>query len=274
MLKLKKNKIIIVLIIACCLLTIILGIVVKKFGHYQRINPPLTAPDKGVCTTSGLISHWKFDSLDNKITQDSSGNNNTGKVQYFFLHDDFFSKLFFGTPEVVEGPKGNALRFNAKNWISGGNKSCYNVDKFTIALWVWLDNYDNIPTIMAKSSFVGYDGWWLCTTNKTGFIDLGIAWGNGFTHVKSGYKLPLNEWHFLAVTVDNTKQKVQFYIDGAPYGKIHTDVPKWLINWNHDMFIAEYDGGGYWAWPGRLDDVRFYSEILSSEEVQSIYSSL
>jgi hypothetical protein len=271
--KINTNKVLILLLATCCFLVVVLGVLIKQFGHYQRVNPPLSKPEKQACNEFGLISHWKLDDIQGLSTPDSSGNGNTGTIKYFFINNKFFSKILFGSPRKIQGVNGNALHFNGKHWISGGNNSCYNVDKFTVSLWVWLDNYDNIPTMLAKSSFSGYDGWWLCTTHKTGFIDLGIGWGYQFGHIKSGYKLPLHEWHFVAVTADNSKHEVQFYIDGKPYGAKHTNVHKWLINWNHDLFLAEYDGGGYWPWPGKLDDVRFYSTILDDKAIADIYSS-
>jgi hypothetical protein len=126
---------------------------------------------------------------------------------------------------------------------------------------------------MSKSSWPFYDGWWLCSA-KQGVrdIDVGIAWGNGFTHIKSGYQLPLREWHHIAVSMDNLRHEAQFYIDGKIYGAKHKNVPNWLVNWNHDLFLGEYDGSGRWPWFGKLEDVRFYNKVLSNEEAQKIYS--
>lgn len=227
-------------------------------------------PENGNCEVAGLIAHWKFDVLEGEQTPDASGNNNVGKVRYIF-NKKYIPNLLFGQPKQSTGVENGALLLDGKQWISGGNNKCYNIDKFTISLWVWQDNREiHMPTIMAKSSWKGYDGWWLCVT-PDGSVDLGIAWGNGFSHVKSGYRLPLKEWHYISCTVDNFTNEVQFFIDGLPYGRKHSDVHSWRVNWNHDLFIGEYDGSGYWPWPGKLDEVSFYSTILPKDKIYELY---
>ncbi len=267
----RLKKVAIVVLGICLLSSIIISfLVLKKFIDYRKWIPPVTTPDAGVCEKSGLVAYWKFDKIVGDSTPDANGKYN-GQFQAY-LNINHVSDFLYGFPKLVEGKKGKALQFNGKQWVSGGNRSCFNVEKFTVALWVWQDNDKyKVPTIIAKSSWAGYDGWWLCTTNDR-FLDLGIAWGNGFVHVESGYRLPLKEWHYVAVSVNNIDHEVQFYVDGLPYGKKHTNVHKWLINWNHDLFIGGYDGSGNWPWHGRLDDVRFYSKILSPKEILAIYS--
>jgi hypothetical protein len=247
-------------------------VILQRFIDYRTWIPPITRPDKEECTTKGLVAHWKFDRIHEGARTPDDISRYDGQFQAR-LNMKYLSKIIYGFPEHTEGKKGKALHLNGKHWISGGNQSCFNVEKFTIALWVWQENEDLVvPTIMAKSAWEGYDGWWLCTT-KDRYLDLGIAWGNGFTHVKSGYQLPLKEWHHIAVTVNNTDNEVQFYVDGRPLGDKHTGVHNWLINWSHDLFIGEYDGSGNWPWFGKLDDVRFYANtLLSAEEIFAIYS--
>jgi len=265
------------LIIAVIALSFVVVLFFKTYVNYRTINPPLTYAEKSNCTIEGLVFHWKLDSFDNGITKDESVNGITG-VQQAFFNNKYISKLFYKPPVLVEGKVGKALNFNGESWISAGNKSCYNTDKFTISMWVWQDGDSDIymPTLMAKSSWHGssdgYDGWWLCTTPNEHYVDMGIAWGNGKTHISSGYQLPLNEWHHIAVTMDNQHHTAQFYIDGKPYGELQTHVQKWLNNWNHDLLIAGYDGSGRWSWPGKIDDVRFYSIVLTADAISTIYS--
>jgi len=44
------------------------------------------------------------------------------------------------------------------------------------------------------------------------------------------------------------------------------------VNWNHDLFIGDYDGSGRWPWDGKLDEARYYNKILSKEDIYRIYS--
>ncbi len=244
---------------------------VSAYSQYRN-EPPISSASAEKCTANGLVAHWKFDEAVGGITPDTGSFNNPGRFKYWFR--DRFG-FYFGEPSVIKAVDGNGLEFRGKQWVSGGNNSCFATEAFTISVWVWQDRDDmEIPTIMAKSSWPFYNGWWLCsTTQGVRDIDVGISWGNGFAHVKSGYQLPLKEWHHIAVSMDNTRHEAQFYIDGKAFGSKHTNVPNWLVNWNHDLFLGEYDGSGRWPWFGKLDDVRFYNKVLSAEEAQAIYSS-
>jgi len=249
------------------LVTLLLVFISNEFLKYSSNNPSITIYDSNKDSSSGLVSHWQFDKKSNHFTPDISGNQNHGSLR---SHNNF--KLLFGEPDIVTGKVNGALEFNGKQWVSGKNLKAYNTDYFTISVWVWREHDDaKVPTIMAKGSWP-YDGWWLCTKPYTKFIDMGVAWGEAFTHIESGYELPLKEWHHIAVTMNNSDHEIQFFIDGLPFGKKHQNVHEWLINWNHDLFIGEYDGSARWPWFGKLDDVRYYNVILSEDEIYKIYS--
>lgn len=277
-----KKDVLVMLVVVAGMLFFALLSTLYAYKKYKADNPLTTLPSTKDCSVEGLIAHWKFDEAVGNITPDSSGLNHNGEFQFWFHK---LTGFVFDAPQVVKGADRNGLEFKGRQWVSGGNSSCYNSEKFTITAWIWQQD-DNIaervivPTVMAKSSWP-YDGWWLCSTTagiggatKNREIDLGIAFGTGFTHIKSGYQLPLREWHHIAVTLDNVRNEVQFYIDGRPYGNRQTGIQPWLVNWNHDLFIGEYDGSGRWPWYGKLDDVRFYNVLLSDEEIYRIYSKV
>ncbi len=265
-----KSKNIIVGIMAGLLVLMICIIIIITFvfRRYYINNPPITKRVKTETIKPGLVAHWPFDEVENNITFDRSQNKNHG-----ILNSRFGLNLIFGLPSKVKGKIGTALKFDGKQWVSCGNKKHYNSNIFTIATWVWREhNNSSVPTIMAKSSWPSYDGWWLCTKPGTKYIDMGIAWGDTYTHVESGYELPIKEWHHISVTMNNLTHEIQFFVDGVPFGLKHQNVHEWLINWNHEMFIGDYDGSGRWPWFGKLDDVRYYNKILTPEEIFSIYS--
>lgn len=254
-----------------CFLAINLFVLQSAYSQYTN-SPPSTSLTSETCSANGLVAHWKFDEVVDGSTPDSSGHHFIGKYKYWFRDQ---TRLLFGTPQVIQGMDGNGLEFKGRQWISAGNHGCFTTEIFTISVWVWQDRDDVVvPTIMSKSAWPSYDGWWLCsTTPGLRNIDVGIAWGNGHTHIKSGYQLPLREWHHIAVSMDNIKHEARFHIDGKPYGKIHKKVPSWLVNWNHDLFLGEYDGSGRWPWYGKLDDVRFYNKVLSDQDIKTIFLS-
>ncbi len=253
-------------------------IVLESFISYKIKNPQISIPSGEFCKSYGLVGHWKFDEINENKTKDYSVNGNDGILKTY-LHPKLH--LLYGYPELSKGKVGSAFVFRGKQWVSAGNKKCYITDTFTISVWVWQEKDEDVlvPTIIAKSAWPRYDGWWLCTTTKGAAgqkrnrdLDLAVSSGCEFQHIKSGYQLPLKEWHHVAVSMDNKTHKVQFYIDGIPFGKEHTDVLTWNINWNHDLFIGGYDGSGRWPWYGKLDDLRFYNKVLTAEEIKNIFS--
>lgn len=242
----------------------------RRFYEYQGGNPPISLFRKDRCKQPGLVGHWKFDEVRGRMTPDSSSAHNDGTLG---VTPGLFAEWRTPFSKVVDGKVGKALDFPSKQWVSAENSACFATEQFTVAAWVLLDDPGVVPTVISKSAWP-YNGWWLCTTtmNPQGrerFVDFGISWGSDFTHVESGYQLPLHEWHHIIASLDNINQEAQFFIDGKP-GKKQTNVHKWLVNWDHDLFIGDYDGSGRWPWKGKLDDVRFYNKTLTEPEALAI----
>ena len=274
--KLNKLRILYTIII---ILFSLLTIETFAFLWYRYHNPPTTmCKETKINNRSGLISYWKLDNINNDSIPDHSNNGNHGvlnstiNIDFPFKMFNYGFKYIAGSSDIVKGINGNAIKLYGREWISGGNIEAYNTDVFTISAWVKReDSTYYTPTIMAKSSWPDFDGWWLCTSKDHKYIDMGIAWGSSFAHVKSGYALPMNEWHHIAVTMDNKKHEVQFFIDGIPFGEKHENVHEWRTNVNHSLFIGDYDGSGRWPWVGQLDEVRFYNKILTEKEIHSLF---
>jgi hypothetical protein len=281
--KLNKKGLIYLLTIMSVILTGLLASLIYYYIDYRHSNPPVN-----VCrvkqlksNNSGLLLHWSFDKIQDDKVYDISGNMNTGKIEsalnrHFIrkmIKSNFDIDYIFGIHKIVKGVKGNAIGINGRQWVSGGNIKAFNTNTFSVSVWVWRDNdIYSVPTIMAKGSWPYFDGWWLTTKPEERSIDMGIAWGVSFKHIESGYELPLKEWHHIAVTMDNVNHEIQFYIDGLPYGEKHKNVPEWIVNWNHKLFVGDYDGSGRWPWEGKLDEVRYYNKILNDREVLQIYN--
>jgi hypothetical protein len=252
----------------------LVGLAMVLHSRYRSTHPPSTPYVTGKCAAPGLVAHWKFDEVTNGLTPDAGTYGHHGKLA---LAPRAFAPLRFDKPKLVAGPQGKALEFSGRQWVTAPNNDCFASEQLTVAAWVWLAEEEGVPTIAAKST-LGQNGWWLCTTSKGAqdddrFLDFGIAMGvEKNMHVKSGYQLPLREWHHVVASLDNIRGEAQFFIDGKPYGPKQTGIPKWLVNRDHDFFVAEYDGSARWPWKGKLDDVRFYNYVLSADTVAELYA--
>jgi hypothetical protein len=252
----------------------LVGLAMVLHSRYRSNHPSTTPHLTGKCAAPGLVAHWKFDEVTQGLTPDAGPRGNHGRLA---LAPRAFAPLRFDHPKLVAGQHGKALEFGGRQWVVAANDDCFASEQFTVAAWVWLAEAHGVPTIAAKSD-LGVDGWWLCTTSFGAqdyerYLDFGIMTGpERNLHVKSGYQLPLREWHHVVASLDNTRGEAQFFIDGKPYGPKQTGIPKWLVNRNHDLFVAEYDGSARWPWRGKLDDVRFYNFVLSVDEAAAVYS--
>lgn len=275
-----NNKWLVAILTGSLVLTISLLLFVSYLSnHYWQGQPPTTRHSQKHKQRDSKepVSHWEFETTKSFYLNDIDGNKYLGSVKSIImmqyprkiLNRIFNAHFALGTPKIVRGINGNAIEIDGKQWISGGNFSEYNTNTFTISTWVYREhNDDMVPTFISKSSWP-YDGWFLCANKRN--IEMGIAWGESQTHIESGYELPIKEWHHIAVTMNNQAHEIQFFIDGLPYGEKHVNIHEWLINWNHDLFIGDYDGGGIWSWTGKIDDTYYFDRILSNEEIFSIY---
>lgn len=248
----------------------VIWFLVDRHLNYLIQNPPLALPERSDPLGSGLVAHWKMDEVREGKVLDASSNGLHGRVRRQFKFP------LFSKPSVTDGVNGKALLFKGRQWVEAGNKPCFAAEQFTVTAWVWRQREELkpeanvVPTIIAKSTWPS-SGWWLCADFNSLNIDMGISYGEGFTHVKSGYALPFEEWHFIGVTMDNLNHEVQFFVDGEPYGERIRGVKTWVTNWDRALFIGEYDSTCRWPWLGKIGDVRFYNVILSPKEISGIY---
>jgi hypothetical protein len=80
--------------------------------------------------------------------------------------------------------------------------------------------------------------------------------------------IPLNQWSFVVITVDQVKGEIKMYVDGKEAES--------LINKNklpsssHPWYIG-YQVDDKYYFDGKIDELSFYQRILSPEEVLSLF---
>jgi hypothetical protein len=279
----KSGKVILALcFISTFLLALSCYIYSTSIGLLNR-NPKMLYLDPCKQPEKGLVFNWSFDQVDGVHTDDSSGNGIPGRMGSLFDNHRLFFKIptrfrSFALPRQVEGVNGKSLLFNGRNWVSAGNCKCFASDTFSLSMWIWRTKTRPavkgdwfVPTLAAKSSWPG-TGWWLCTQPNTANLDMAVSWGSERRHIHSGFEIPPEEWHHVAVTMDNVRHEIGFFIDGKRFGEAHTGVPAWLTNWDQELYVGDYDGTGRWPWLGKIDNVQFHTGILSQEQVREIYA--
>lgn len=249
-------------------------VIVHDLRAHGEFNPARSDYVAGKCARSSLVGYWSFDALPGSIGElaaDKSGYSNHARLE---VAKRPLSRLRWNPPAQAAGVEGTAVEVRGRQWLGAGNNDCFTTDRFTLAVWIWLDEEGHVPTIVGKSAWP-HNGWWLMTTSRDiqsrdRYLDLGLLWPGGNTHVQSGYQVPLREWHHVVVTVDNPARQVQFFVDGKLVSR-HTNVPRWHVNWDHELVIGDYDGSARWPWIGKLDELRFYNHVLTEAECVALY---
>lgn len=221
------------------------------------------------------MGEWNFENNFN----DNSGNNNNGigcdgavcgaGNGPTFINNDASSQL------------GKAATFDGvDDSVDCGTKaSLSNLQNITLSAW--------IKTTAALSYSYIVDG---KDRNSQGWYVRLYEWSSGgkarlFTYVRcittdayrySLYAVPADTWTHIVMVYDNTTKIVTFYINGAvSNGASEAGVGARKVNNDlYKLHIGARNNGGIMDnfFRGGIDEVRVYSQALSSAQIQKLYA--
>ena len=191
---------------------------------------------------------------------DNSGNENHGSINGGVSWTD----------ETPNNALGKALVFDGSAYVDCGNHESLNITN-AITMEAWIKRASLTGTslgIIRKQGIAGtpvmiisYSPGYL---HHFGFVFSGVVYVDGGTTLIDDI-----EWHHLVVTVrktDASHSAVKFYVDGClgvtrtPAATLQTDSAHLEIGRR----------GGYFN--GIIDEVKIYSEVLSSAEIRKHYA--
>lgn len=215
-------------------------------------------PQKGDCTTWGVIGWWKL----NGNATDSSGNNYNG--------------TFSGTPTATTGQNGaanGAYTFN-NSYITIGliGSKIDNTTAFSVTGWV--------KPVNAPSTYNGFFGFRNDATSDFYVLQLQGSspanalecryrntYGNFFTPNSGASMVTPGSWQLVSLTYDGATvicyvNNTQYQAPGASYAPSSTG------NFN----IGAVNGTNAMT-GGSVDDVRLYNRALTATDVQNLYAA-
>jgi len=215
----------------------------------------LTSVVKGA--DPNLVGYWRLDEGTGTIATDSSGNGNDGTL--------------VGGPQWVAGQLKGALQLDGiDDYVDCGNDPSLDItDAITIALWVNRlsgGTAGNQCLVTKRGAWFdpGYSFWHNYDGNMLAALrdqDGSVAYNFFFTAP------PVDEWHHIAFTWEDTTDVMKGYIDGVQSattlsfpGPIGTAV--------ESLRIGAYDGSQPRNIKCIFDDVRIYNRALTPEEIQ------
>ena len=156
------------------------------------------------------------------------------------------------------GAPNNAILFTGRFGVKILNVPCQ--PSMSVATWI---KYSNNPSPLFHVVNGGSAGPTLSHENDK---YLGVISTPATTSVTSP---PIdNKWHHLVATYDGTN--LRFYVDGNLAGTSFNPVVPW--GGSFFPYYLSYFPGSNIMWQGSMDELRFYSRVLSASDVQALYN--
>ncbi len=227
---------------------------------YDAANPSILDVSDNVFTITdmapggGVVAHYKF----NGDAIDATGNGHDGTVKGAMLVPDRFSNpssaYLFSDNTSIKVPHSPQLNFKGQ---------------FTFTVWL-----NQAGSSVAFNCILGKDytqefGFGTWGTNCTLPTYPRLIVGNVETSTANLSPINCNTWTHLAVTFDDAKDQVQFFINGL-LTETATNTGSITATLT-DMGIGQ-DGKYLDQFIGSLDDIRIFDRVLSLSEIQAIYN--
>ncbi|OGF67898.1 hypothetical protein A2433_00615 [Candidatus Giovannonibacteria bacterium RIFOXYC1_FULL_48_8] len=235
-----------------------------RIGATLKVNKPLATGS----LTSGLVGYWSFDGPDmaGNTAFDRSGQGNNGTLT--------------NGPVRTLGKIGQALDFDGSNdYVGMGDPTSGILDfsdtqSFTISVWSYRTGPNTIAQRLVAKNQTGaaQNGYRLIyeTDDKyTMRVDDSV---NG-VQVTSSAMNTLNIWHHVVGVIDRANQILRLYVDGVENGTpLDISAVGSLANaLNFDIGVASNLTAGSFV-VGKIDDVRVYNRVLTSDEIKRLYN--
>ncbi len=204
-----------------------------------------------------LISRWKFNETSGPTASDSVGSN-PGTVT--------------GAQWIADGKFDGALSFDGDNdYVLVGDKADLEQQEFTLSFWAQLNNpSDFFQGGVAKGNVFGASSEF---SYMVGFHN-GTVWAEitNTSDIPFIITVPINDndWHMWTLTAgDGT---LTLYKDGQFQDNIAYTGTIDYTKSNNNFVVGARDNG-IMSFDGKIDDVRFYNEVLTYGEIQQLLTA-
>jgi len=222
----------------------------------------------------GLVSEWKFDDC-----YESGG-------IYYTTDFQGISNGWLGLTTCTPGT-GSCPTFydNSEKCVKGGcfyfdgvdDVIYYNSESYPDPGTLTITGWANLSSIKSYSNFFGKawsDGTGLEINNgKVTFAMYNTSSSRVlFTFDET---LSLNQWHFIGGSYDHKTKEVTIFYDGKFYEPNPQNTNSVQSRPSYKLQAGRADGGStvYRPFHGYIDELAYYTEVLSSEKVREIYLS-
>jgi len=205
----------------------------------------------------GLILHYDFESINNKIVSDVSGNSRNG--------------MLYGNPVTESGFKGNGVFFGgAQDYLVLPQGLVGSLESYSVAVRVNIKTLNNWARIFDFGSGTNYN-MFLTPISGNNCLRFAIKNGWGEEIVDAQSALATNEWVQITFTFSWNKQNQKgdgkLYVNGIIVATNNnmTVTPAMLPNTTQNYIAkSQYNDPGL---NGTVDDFRIYNRTLAESEI-------
>lgn len=221
----------------------------------------------------GLVGYWSFDNIKGKTVINDAGGNHG---------------IINGTPKIIKGKVGNALRFGGKSdFVEVQDSAALNfgLGDFSICAWVKFKERgrnDGNAGMVGKGRTLGCGNcgtkkrFVLMYDNRANNFALGLGDGvvSGSLHFgKTVDKTYKDQWVHLAISADRDGS-VAGFIDGVETVRGNFKHVSQSISTPDNLYLGEMRGekGGKYPFNGSLDEILIYNRVLNGDEIKTNFA--
>jgi len=211
--------------------------------------------------SSGLVMHWDFDGIVDKVVNDASGTGNVGGTTQ--------------VPTLVSGIIGQALHFEKDNRDKVATAIVdFPTSEGSVALWVRSTATQGGSTLFSYTDADRENTYF----RINGVNDLDIVVGRQFFG-KTGVSVGDGDWHHLVVSWSQRNGVLILYKDGVEAFRAADVARANNLPSNGYLNVGVYaerwstDWAG-WAFTGDLDELKVYSRFVSADEAVWLASAI
>jgi len=227
-----------------------------------------------VVLDASLVGYWSFEEgLGDAVTDSSGYGNNGNRYGATWAIGEGINGSntlsFNGTDNYIEIENENTKHLSGNDFISSGG--------FTSMLWIKPASWNGDATILFKGSNTDNADYMISNDWYGSLLAFRVDGQRFYDSANINDRLPPGEWHQIAITmIPNVGSSIKVYKDGNDitngFGWHDGDGNQgWTTN-GGPFHLAANPGGGSW-FNGKIDEVRIYNRVLSSDEVKAIFEA-
>lgn len=207
--------------------------------------------------SSGLEARYNFeDTGDTTTATDSAGTN-----------DVSLSGPTYTTTSQIDA---NALQFDGIDDTASLSTGFTDIgNNFTVTVWAYFTSTPYSFDILTINGNQGIKREYKVILQENGNGNIRANIGDGNSAYKAGGLSPsTNTWYHFAGTYDGST--LRFYVDGSQTDTNSVSITTYTTDELYHGYGVDGSGVSTGYLPGILDDVRYYSEVKTASEIQTI----